>query len=256
MSLSIDCSSLPAGVARVAQTLAASSGAEAVVLAGSRALSEADASSDWDLTVYYRADFDLTPLSAFGEVHAPGSWGRLMNGGAWLTVDGVAVDVMLRDLTVVEHWTTEAQRGAYELDAILGYLAGLPTYVLMAELACGRVLAGTLPTIAGMPEALVSGAPPRWRFARDFSLEYARMHVARGNIVGAVGHAAKSLVEEAHARLCTQGQWVLNEKRIVSAAGLEQAQSLFAAPPADTADLTAWLDAVAACLVGHHRATA
>jgi hypothetical protein len=55
MSLSIGCSSLPAGVARVAQTLAASSGAEAVVLAGARTLSEADASSDWDLTVYYRA---------------------------------------------------------------------------------------------------------------------------------------------------------------------------------------------------------
>jgi hypothetical protein len=246
---------LPAGVARVAQALVASSGAEAVVLAGSRASSDVDASSDWDLTVYYRADLDLTPLAAFGDVHAPGSWGRLMNGGAWLTVDGVAVDVMLRDLTVVENWTTEAQRGAYELDAVLGYLAGLPTYVLMAELASGRVLAGALPTVAGMPEALVSGAPPRWRFARDFSLEYARMHAARSNIVGAVGHAAKAVMEEAHARLCARGQWVLNEKRMVSAAGLEAVQSLFTAPPEETSALAAWLDAVAACLVGHHRAT-
>lgn len=84
-------------------------GAEAVVLAGSRASSEVDASSDWDLTVYYRADVDLTLLAAFGEVYAAGSWGRLMNGGAWLTVDGVAVDVILRDLAVVEHWTTQAE---------------------------------------------------------------------------------------------------------------------------------------------------
>jgi hypothetical protein len=171
-----------------------------------------------------------------------------MNGGAWLTVDGIAVDVMLRDLDVVERWTAEAQRGVYELDAILGYLAGLPTYVLMAELASGRVLAGELPTITAMPEPLVSGAPPRWRFARDFSLEYARMLATRGNVVGAVGHAAKAVVEEAHARLCLRGEWVLNEKRIVRVAGLEATQPLFAAPPNGAAALVEWLEAVGACL--------
>jgi len=32
----------------------------------------------------------------------PGSWGRLMNGGAWLKI-GERIDVLLRDLTVVEH---------------------------------------------------------------------------------------------------------------------------------------------------------
>lgn len=251
MTLSIDCGGLPDGVARVAKALASSTGAEAVVLAGSRASSVVDTNSDWDLTVYYRADIDLTPLSAFGDVHVPGSWGRLMNGGAWLTVDGMAVDVMLRDLVVVDHWTTEAQRGAYELDAILGYLAGLPTYVLMAELASGRVLAGAVPPVAGMPEALVRSALPRWRFARDFSLEYARMHAARGNVVGAIGHAAKAVMEEAHARLCARGQWVLNEKRMVSAAGLDAVQSLFAAVPDATPALDGWLDTVAARLGGH-----
>lgn len=255
MTLPVNSDGLPSAVARVAQALAASSGAQAVVLAGSRALRDADASSDWDLTVYYRGAFDLTPLAAFGDVHPPGSWGRLMNGGAWLTVDGVAVDVMLRDLAVVEHWAAEAHRGVYELDAILGYLAGLPTYVLMAELASGRVLAGAVPPVSGMPEALVSGAPPRWRFARDFSLEYARMLAARGNVVGAVGHAAKAVVEEAHARLTERGQWVLNEKRMVSAAGLDAAQRLFAAPPGSTAVLGEWLDAVLAC-VGRHHASA
>ena len=248
VSLPIDCSGLPPSVARVAESLAASTGARAVVLAGSRASTHVDASSDWDLTVYYRHSFDLAPLAAFGDVHAPGSWGRLMNGGAWLSVDGLAVDVMFRDLAVVEHWTAEAQKGSYELDAILGYLAGLPTYVLMAELASGRMLTGELPAITAMPEPLVAGAPPRWRFARDFSLEYARMHAARGNAVGATGHAAKAVLEEAHARLCTRGQWVLNEKRMVGAAGLEAAHALFTSPPQSASALAQWLDAVQQCL--------
>lgn len=250
MSLPIDCSGLPPSVARVAESLAASNGALAVVLAGSRASTEVDAGSDWDLTVYYRQSLDLRPLAGFGEVHAPGSWGRLMNGGAWLSVDGVAVDVMLRDLAVVEHWTAEAHRGSYELDAILGYLAGLPTYVLTAELASGRVLSGALPTIAEMPQALIVGAPPRWRFARDFSLEYARMLAARGNSVGATGHAAKAILEEAHARLCARGHWVLNEKRMLRAAGLEAAEELFVSPPPSARDLASWLDAVQQCLTG------
>jgi hypothetical protein len=243
VSLPIDCGGLPLSVARVAQALSASTGARAVVLAGSRASTDIDAASDWDLTVYYRDALDLAPLAAFGDVHAPGSWGRLMNGGAWLSVDGLAVDVMFRDLAVVEHWAAEGYRGSYELDAILGYLAGLPTYVLMAELASGHVLAGELPRITAMPQALVDGAPPRWRFARDFSLEYARMHAARGNAIGAIGHAAKAVIEEAHARLCARGQWVLNEKRMVGAVGLEAAQALFSSPPSATGSAP-WLDAV------------
>lgn len=235
---------LPDGVARVAESLVASAGAQAVVLAGSRASPDADPQSDWDLTVYYRGSVDLAPLSAHGPVHPPGAWGRLMNGGAWLTVEGLSVDVMLRDLAVVEHWADEARRGSYELDAILGYLAGLPTYVLMAELASGRVLAGGLPMVASMPPALVEEAPPRWRFARDFSLEYARMHAARGNAIGAVGQAAKAVVEEAHARLCARGQWVLNEKRMVRDAGLDAVQSHFAVAPSAGRDVASWLDEI------------
>lgn len=244
LSLAPSCGGLREGVAHVARSLAVSAGAQAVVLAGSRAAPDADAASDGDLTVYYRGSFDLAPLGAFGEVHAPGSWGRLMNGGAWLAVDGLAVDVMLRDLAVVEHWTAEAGRGSYELDATLGYFAGLPAYVLMAELASGRVLGGELPAVAGMPPALIERAPPRWRFARDFNLEYARMHAARGNAVGAIGHAARAVLEEAHARPCARGHWVLNEKRMVSAAGLGAAAPLFLAPPESATDLAPWLDAV------------
>ena len=74
-----------------------------------------------------------------------------MNGGAWLTVDGLKVDVMLRDLDVVGHWSAEAAQGRYEVDARLGDVAGAPTYGLMAELAVSRALAGTLPEVSAYP---------------------------------------------------------------------------------------------------------
>ncbi|MCU0649487.1 MAG: nucleotidyltransferase domain-containing protein, partial [Gemmatimonadaceae bacterium] len=101
----------------VADVLRASAGVVALVLGGSRALDRAESGSDWDLVLYYRGAIDLGPLATLGEVHAPGTWGRLMNGGAWLTVDGISVDVMLRDLDVALHWSAAAARGRYELDA-------------------------------------------------------------------------------------------------------------------------------------------
>ena len=136
---------LPRPVADLCAELGAQPGILAVAVGGSRAAGTADAGSDWDLGVYYRGAIDLAILARHGQVHPPGSWGRLMNGGAWLTLDGLKVDVMLRDLDVVRHWTAEAAEGRYDVDALLGYVAGAPTYLLAAELAVSRAVVGTLP---------------------------------------------------------------------------------------------------------------
>ena len=219
-------------------------GAVAVVLGGSRALGTSDAGSDWDLGLYYRNGIDLTALAARGVVHAPGSWGRIMNGGAWLKCGDYRVDVLLRDLDVVEHWTRRAAEGEFEVDALLGYLAGIPSYVLCAELASGQSLRGAIPTIA-FPPMLTTMAPPRWRFCRTFSLEYARMHAKRGSRVGAIGQAAKAVMEEAHAITCERGRWVWNEKRLIDAAGLEDVHARFGEVPGEPAALVQWVDRVA-----------
>jgi hypothetical protein len=144
-------SGLPRPVADLCAALGSQRGVLAVALGGSRAAGNADAASDWDLGLYYRGEIDLTVMARHCEVHPPGSWGRLMNGGAWLTVDGLKVDVMLRDLDVVGHWSAEAERGRYEVDALLGYVAGAPTYGLMAEVAVSRALVGTCPRFPPTP---------------------------------------------------------------------------------------------------------
>jgi hypothetical protein len=238
-------SDLPEPVAEVVDLLAVMPGAIAVVLGGSRGLGRTDAASDWDLGVYYRGAIDLTALAARGVVYPPGSWGRVMNGGAWLRCAGEKVDVLLRDLDVVEQWASRAEQGEYDVDALLGYLAGVPTYSLCAELASCRRLRGALPAPPPFPPELVVAAPPRWRFHRSFSLDYARMHAARGDVAGTTGQAAKACMEEAHAIVCERGRWVLNEKRLIESAGLDGLHTHFASIPSAPAELARWVEFVA-----------
>jgi hypothetical protein len=75
---------LPQTVAELVDVLASMPGAIAVVLGGSRALGTSHPGGDWDLGLYYRGEIELSALAARGTVFPPGSWGRLMNGGAWL----------------------------------------------------------------------------------------------------------------------------------------------------------------------------
>jgi hypothetical protein len=239
---------LPPEIAGLVDRLAASRGVVAVVLGGSRAWGDADESSDWDLGLYYRSTVDTSALATYGEVHPPGSWGRIMNGGAWLEVGGHRVDVLLRDLDVVEHWTAQAGAGRYEVDALLGYAAGVPTYSLTAEVAGAEVLRGVLDVPADFPPALRDAGGPRWRFHRDFSLRYAGAHAARGNPVGALAQCGRAVLEEAHARRCDRMSWALNEKRLLDGCDLTGAVALMT-PPIEH-DLGGLVEALAAALAG------
>ena len=240
-------SRVPEFVADLVDQLAAMPGSVAVVLGGSHAIQTSDEESDWDLGLYYRGTIDLTSLAARGTVFPPGSWGRVMDGGAWLRCGGAKVDVILRDLDVVEHWTRRAVEDEFERDALLGYLAGIPSYTLSAELAMCHPLHGEI-RAAPFPPKLAAAAPPVWRFCRSFSLDYARMHAKRGNAAGTVGQAAAALMEEAHALMCERGQWVCNEKRLIESAGLSNVQDLFSRVPVEPASLLRWVDFVASRL--------
>lgn len=234
--------SLPPDIAELADELMTMRGAVAVVLGGSRATNAEDAGSDWDLGLYYRGALELAPLERHGTVYPPGSWGPIMNGGAWLKFGDRKVDVLLRDLDVVEHWSARAIEGQYEVFNLLGYVAGVPTYSLMAERAVAVTLRGELSPVGSFPERLAEIAVERWGFSRRFSLDHARSRAARGDVVGTVGQAAKAIIEEAHAILCRRREWVLNEKRIVERAGLGRMHAMLADIPAKPEALPTWLE--------------
>ena len=144
-------------------------GVVAVVLGGSRATGTERPDSDWDIGLYYRRSderFDpehVRRLGHPGYVSALGEWGPIMHGGAWLTLDGVAVDVLFRDLDIIGVWLREAEEGRFEVLAQNGYVVGAPTYLPVA-----------------------------------------------------------------HARLAARREWVLNEKRLIERAGLQQAAPVLA----------------------------
>jgi predicted nucleotidyltransferase len=205
--------------------LAALPGVVAVALGGSRALGTARPDRDWDIGLYYRGCFDLGGLRSMGlrgHLAAPGEWGPIMNGGGWLNVEGQAVDILLRDLDVVEGWLREAEEGRFEIHNVEGSLAGTPTYVLLGEVAANQVLWGRLPSVR-FPAALRESATRRWRWNAAFSLEHATAHARRDDRTACAGMLARAALQVAHGLLASRGEWVLNEKSLLRRAGLEAA---------------------------------
>ncbi|MFJ8712793.1 nucleotidyltransferase domain-containing protein [Streptomyces violaceus] len=214
-----------------ADRLAALPAVEAVTLGGSRAQGTERPDSDWDLAVYYRGGFDPADLRAAGwegEVSAIGAWGGgVFNGGAWLTIDGRRVDVHYRDLDVVEHERTEAEEGRFRVEPLMFHLAGIPTYLLVAELAINKVLRGTLPRPGTYPPALRETAPAHWYGMATATLAYARAgHAPKAATTQVAGAIALAATQTAHAVLAARGEWVTNEKGLLARAGLRDVDEL------------------------------
>jgi predicted nucleotidyltransferase len=227
-----------------ADRLAALPTVRAIALGGSRAQGTHRPDSDWDLAIYYRGAFDPDDLRAVGwagEVSAIGAWGGgVFNGGAWLTVDGRRVDIHYRDLDVVEHELAEAEAGRFRVEPLMFHLAGIPTYLVIAELAINEVLRGELPRPAGYPDALRDTASERWRGTAAATLAYARAHHApHGCLTEVAGAVATAALHSGHAVLAARGEWVTNEKRLLDRAGLRGVDAILARMRADPESLTA-----------------
>jgi predicted nucleotidyltransferase len=234
-----------------AQRAAQIAGVEAVTLGGSRAQGTHGPESDYDFAIYYRGRLDpddVRNVGWSGRVFAPGEWGGgVMNGGAFLVVEGRKVDLHYRDLDEVLHWCDEAREGRFEVQRLPLYLAGIPTYVVVGELAIAQVLVGTLPR-PGFPPALRATAPPFWRGSAQLNVSAARGYAARGVAPECVGSLARALLEEAHARAAERGIWVLNEKRLLDAVDLGGVRKHFEAGWASVAALSSLSDAVASVI--------
>ncbi|MEE2038263.1 nucleotidyltransferase domain-containing protein [Nocardiopsis sp. CT-R113] len=230
-------------LAATADRLAALPAVRAVALGGSRAQGAHRPDSDWDLAVYYRGGFDpqdLRDVGWAGDVSEIGDWGGgVFNGGAWLRIDGRSVDVHYRDLDIVEHELAEASRGRFRVEPLMFHLVGIPTYLVVAELAIGRTLVGDLPR-PDYPEALRRSAPPVWRGMASATLAYAeRHHAPHGRVAQTAGLLAQAASHTAHAVLAGRGEWVTNDKTLLSRAGLEEVDFVVAGMTADPQDLVA-----------------
>ncbi|WP_281689316.1 nucleotidyltransferase domain-containing protein [Pseudonocardia thermophila] len=226
----------------VTERLAALPHVEAVALGGSRAQGTHRPDSDWDLAIYYRGPFDpqdLRDLGWPGEVSPIGGWGGgVYNGGAWLEIDGRHTDVHYRDLDVVEHEIAEARAGRVRIEHLLFHLAGIPTYLIVAEVAINRMLHGSLPVVDEYPAALRAAARRAWWQSAAMTLDYATGHAAHGRVAQVAGLVAQAATQAAHAVLAARGEWVTNEKTLLTRAGLRGVDELLAGLAPDPPRLT------------------
>ena len=239
--------------AYVADRLGGLPGVRAVTLGGSRAAGNHRPDSDWDFSVYYRGHFDPQALRDTGwpgEVFEVGGWSKgVFNGGAWLEIDGRRSDVHYRDLDVIDREIAASREGRFAIESLLFHLAGIPTYLVLAELSVKRVLCGTLPT-PDYPDALRRRAPEVWWGRAEATFGYAgSYHAAQGRVAQCVGLVAQAVSQAAHAILATRGEWVTGEKRLFTRAGLHAVDGIIAAAQPDPAALREVVDASrAVCL--------
>ncbi|WP_372492089.1 nucleotidyltransferase domain-containing protein [Kineosporia corallincola] len=215
-------------IEEAADRLATLPGVEAVTLGGSRAQGTARPDSDWDLGVYYQDGFDprhINDLGYEGRVFGLGEWGGgVFDSGAWLRVDGRSVDVHYRNLGAVTNEVARAERGEFDIEPLMFHLAGIPTYLVVAELAVNRLLRGTAPVVGAYPRQLRRKAARVWADRAAMHLAYAENNQQR--TMQCLGLIAVAVAEYAHAVVASEGIWVTNEKRLTKQAKMVDVDEL------------------------------
>ncbi|MFF7587579.1 nucleotidyltransferase domain-containing protein [Kitasatospora purpeofusca] len=259
-------STVHATIEAMADRLAGVPGVVGVVLGGSRARGEHTPGSDWDLGLYYRAGLDLDALRALAgpgtEVAGPGGWGPWVDGGAWLTVEGLGrVDWILRDLDRVDRVRADCLAGRYEVGVQAGHPLGFWSPCYVGELALGVVLADPTGALterrtayAHYPEPL-RAALTGSAWEAGFLLDGAAKGAARGDTLYVALCLARAVGVLVQALYAADRRWCLNEKGALAVAETlptappgfgPRARALLAAPGGDPAALTATVAAARA----------
>ncbi|MDT7614602.1 MAG: hypothetical protein QOF00_2049 [Pseudonocardiales bacterium] len=260
----------------VAAALVAVDGVVGVMSGGSRARGDHVPESDADLGVYYRPSLDVAALRALArelagpdaEVTEPGAWGEWVDGGAWLRVDGTAVDWIYRDLDRVHAAWRDARRGRHAWYVQVGHPLGFLDVAYAGEVALGVVLAdpsGELTALhrdTRMYPALLARSLVARLGEAELTVGIARKVVDRGDAAYVAGCVFRTVGLCAHALHAHAGRWAITEKGLVAAAGglhgaprgfAELAHALLARVGSSPVELTATLDAAEA-LVAEVRA--
>jgi hypothetical protein len=247
---------------------------EAIVLGGSRATGTASSASDFDIGLYYRRsnppDVAALRLAAqrLDDRHAAdlvtglGGWGPWIDGGGWLVVDALHVDLLYRDLDRVEQIRRDVEAGRLEVAYQPGHPLGFISSIYLAEAATCRPLRDPAGTVAALkaaltpyPPALRSATTERFAWEIGFALENAAKAADHGDVAYVSGCAFRAVMCMAVVLHAINGEWWLNEKGALARAerfavrptGFRgRAETAIAQLSGDPSDLAAALDALRA----------
>lgn len=222
---------------RLVEALGTVPGVCALALGGSRARGTAVAGSDYDIGLYYDASGPID-VAALAEVVAVlddraaenlvtplGGWGPWIDGGGWLLIGGVHVDLLYRDLGRVAAAIDDAHAGKVERFYQPGHPhAFLPT-IYMGEVALARVLhdpGGGLEALQRRchpyPPKLAAALSASFAWEAEFALANARKSLGRGDVSYLAGCVFRALACLCQVLFARNGRYLLNEKGAVAAA--------------------------------------
>jgi hypothetical protein len=223
-------------LARLVEALRPVPGVAAVVLGGSRGRGAAEPSSDYDIGLYYEPAAPLD-IAALRRAVAPllddpatpltgiDAWGPWVNGGGWLEVGGVEVDLLYRDLDRVGEAIAEARQGRFSMNYQPGHPHGFCSTIWMGEVATCRPLLDPLGRIAGLknltrpfPTALRAAVIGRFGWEAGFAVENAEVAARRGEGTHIAGCAYRTLCCTAQVLFALNERYLVNEKGAVAEA--------------------------------------
>ena len=215
------------------------------MLGGSRATGSATERSDIDIGLYYdRDEADFAQYNAIaaqlddrrrdGLICTEGGWGRWVNCGGWLIVNGYAVDIILRDWQRVQTAVEETDRGICTCHYQPGHPHAFLNVMYRGELACCRVLHARDEAFfrekrraESYPPALKKRLVETFLFEADFSCALAEKCVASGDAGYLAGQMFRAVSAMHQVLFALNGTWLLNEKKAAL-----RAESLPAVPAA------------------------
>jgi predicted nucleotidyltransferase len=222
-------------------------GVQAIVLGGSHASGAQRPDSDIDLGLYYRLHSPLAiqHISAIAAelndfpnpvVTQPGQWGRWVNGGAWLTIEGQHVDFLYRDLDFVEQIIDDCLRGDIQFDYLQQIPYGFHSYIYCTETRICHPLYdpnGIIPPlkkkVAHYPQPLKQKIVNVFLWDASFAFEIAQKSLKRAEtyfLAGCLTRIASDLVQVLYA---------LNETYFISDKRLYHDEPHFILKPANFA---------------------
>jgi Nucleotidyltransferase domain len=238
----------------VAGRVAALDGVVAVALGGSLGRGRADRRSDVDLGVYYdpARPFSVAELRALvtelDDRHAPevvgfGDWGPWINGGAWARIQGAKVDLLYRDLALVDRVLADCAEGRTTCSYQPGHPHGFHSHAYAAYVHHNQPLHDPDGALAAR-KARTSPYPPllrrtilrRYLWEAGFALETAAAPAARGDLFYVTGCAFRTVACLVQVLFALSERWFLNEKGAV-----QEADELPHTPPGFAADVDAAL---------------
>lgn len=253
---------LPQFIYHVVDCLQSIQGIAAIALGGSRARGNYTQKSDVDLGIYYLPEtpLDLIALNHLASelddghranlITSIGAWGRWINGGGWLRIEGVPVDFLYRDLAQVSRVIDDCQAGQLTIDYQPGHPHGFVSSIYMSEVAVCLSLHDPHSLLGGLkaktkpyPIQLKQATVDTFAWEISFSLLIARKAVTRADAAYAAGCCFRSVACMNQVLFALNEEYLLNEKGAVAVANCfalcpqnyrERVESAFAFLEADS----------------------